>query len=161
LGREDRAPGRPQPESRVVLAEARGEMGRGRSAPRDRDRGGGTTSRGEPAARRRRLRGRALVGDVRDTRAYGGCGARLASPYVTFEARPFRSLSNATTASTNGAGSSRTGSTTGKPVSSFARSIAARASRSLRSDVLSDTPIVFEGRSGSAIASCSRITVDN
>src|SRR5690348_5737489 len=62
---KDRASGRIEPEPGLVLAAARQELGAGRCTPPYRARGRPTAYVGEPAARQRRLRWRALARHLR------------------------------------------------------------------------------------------------
>ena len=81
--RQDRAPRRAESQPRVVLAVVVVRLGAGRSASRDRARGRGRASGGEPAARRRRLRGRALARDVRAARAYREAAGALTAALLS------------------------------------------------------------------------------
>ena len=112
-------------------------------------RGESSTSRGEASARRSGRPGPAEpervaddeVGEPRDT----GIGHRLS----------YTRLTRGRIASSKRPGPERTGSSAGRPVSSAAASIAARAPSSSRRRVLSASATTLAGRARSAMRSCS------
>src|SRR5579859_1340957 len=70
----------------------------------------------------------------------------------------FFSSAAAIMASTTGAGSKRTGSVAGSPVSLVARATASRAARSSRSNVFRHTAITLDSRTGRAASSYTRMS---